>query len=96
LFDLTLPAYVSVTVIAPGFDTQHTHTPVISAAVAGDTVLISVPTVPSESYVVEYRTNLVTGRWQTLGEIEGDGTTKLIMDSVTNDASRFYRSRRKP
>jgi hypothetical protein len=85
---------VELMVLAPGPNPdqdQHHDAPVISAGVTGDTILLSLPTAFGHQYEVEYRTNLVTGDWKSLQTIVGDGSVKVITDSVTNDDSRFYR-----
>jgi hypothetical protein len=85
---------VELTVLAPGPnpDQHNPIPPVLSAGVTGDTILLSLPTVSGQQYAMEYRTNLVAGGWQTLQTIAGDGSVKIIMDSVTNDPNRFYRA----
>jgi len=85
---------VELTVLAPGPnpDQSNPNPPVLSAGVTGDTILLSLPTSSGHQYTVEYRTNLVAGDWQPLQTISGDGSVKIVTDSVTNDDSRFYRA----
>ena len=85
---------VELTVLAPGPnpDQDDPNPPTLSAGVTGDTILLSVPTVSGHEYAVEYRTNLVAGDWQTLQTVSGDGSVKIVADSVTNDDNRFYRA----
>jgi len=86
---------VAVTVIAPVHDNDHAA-PVMALGVVGKDVLINLPTALGHQYSVEYRTNLTAGTWTTLQNINGSGGVMLIMDSVTNDSSRFYRTVLKP
>jgi len=85
---------VELTVLAPGPnpDQDNPNPPVLSAGVTGDTILLSLPTTSGHQYTVEYRTNLVAGDWQTLQTFSGNGSVKIVTDSVTNDDSRFYRA----
>jgi hypothetical protein len=47
---------------------------------------------PGPHYLVQYRTNLVTGAWQNLGSpILGTNTTMGITDITSNSPVRFYR-----
>ncbi len=82
---------VDLTVLAPGTDPDHSP-PVISVGVTGRSVLINLPTALGHQYSIEFRTNLAIGSWTTLQNVNGDGTVMIIKDSVTNDASRFYRA----
>ena len=85
-------APVELTVLAPT-TTGHSHeSPIISAGVTGERVLINLPTDQGRQYLIEYSTNLATGRWKTLQSINGNGNVIMIIDAVTNDASRFYRA----
>jgi len=90
------PAYV--TVVAPGFDDQDHHdpSPSISATISGNTVQLGVQTELGHSYYLEYKTNLNQPDWKTLDQAQGDGLIKKFFDNVTNDNSRFYRTRRVP
>jgi hypothetical protein len=90
------PAYV--TVVAPGFDEQDHHhdEPTMSAVLSGSTVDIGVDTHVGHEYYLEYKTNLTQPDWKGLDHVSGDGTIKHFQDSVTNDNSRFYRTRRVP
>jgi hypothetical protein len=64
--------------------------------VTGQSVLINLPTTVGRQYEIQYRTNLVTGTWTTLQTTNGNGAVIIIEDSVTNDASRFYRAAQLP
>jgi hypothetical protein len=90
------PAYV--TVVAPGFDDQDQFapSPAISATVTGNTVQLGVQTELGHSYYLEYKTNLTQPDWKTLDQVQGDGSIMHFFDNVTNDNSRFYRTRRQP
>ena len=89
---------VELTVLAPRPNPdQHDHSPpALSAGVTGHTILLSLPTSLDHTYTIEYSTNLATGSWKTLQTIDGTGGSTTITDSVTNDASRFYRAVRQP
>jgi hypothetical protein len=90
------PAYV--TVVAPGFDEQDHNepSPAMSATLSGNTVQLGVQTELGHSYYLEYKTNLSQPDWKTLDQAQGDGSIKHFIDNVTNDNSRFYRTRRVP
>jgi hypothetical protein len=85
---------VELTVIAPGSNSQpHDHDEFsLSVGVTGNNILLNLPTEAGHEYVVEYSTNLQAGGWTTLQTVPGDGSTVVITDSVTNEASRFYRA----
>jgi hypothetical protein len=87
-----------VTVVAPGFDDQDHHdpSPSMSASVTGGTVQLGVQTELGHAYYLEYKTNLSQPDWKTLDQAQGDGSIKKFFDNVTNDNSRFYRTRRQP
>ena len=87
----------TLTVLAPGpaHDQDH-QPPSLTAGVTGSDILLNVATASGHHYMVQYRTNLASGDWLILQSFDGDGSTKVITDSVTNDASRFYRAVRLP
>jgi hypothetical protein len=88
---------VELTVLAAGEPPeQDHHVPTLSAGVIGGTIQINLPTAPGHQYEIQYRTNLATGDWLPLQTISGDGSVFIINDSVTNDASRFYRAVQTP
>lgn len=60
-----------------------------SPSLAGTTFKLSFPTLYGPQYNVLYRTNLVTGSWQTLTSVTGDGTVKTVSDTV-GSTLRFY------
>ncbi len=86
---------VELTVLAPAATHDH-EPPTLSVGVSGKSVLINVPTALGHTYTIQYRTNLATGTWQTLQNINGTGGVMVITDSVTNDAARFYRTVQQP
>jgi hypothetical protein len=45
------------------------------------------------TYVIEYKTSLITPGWTSLLTTNGTGSSVLIQDSTTNASSRFYRIR---
>lgn len=58
-------------------------------SLSGATFKLSFPTIYGPQYNVLYRTNLVTGSWQTLTSVTGDGTVKTVSDTV-GSTPRFY------
>lgn len=90
---------VELTVLAPtpGPGQDHDQSaPTLSAGVNGETVLISLPTNPGREYSIQYRTNVALGDWITLRTTNGSGAMIILTDSITNDASRFYRALQSP
>ena len=84
---------VELTVLAPGPNPDQAFgAPVISVGVNGSSVLINLPTSVGRQYEIQYRTNLETGTWMTLQPTNGNGKVVIIKDTVTSDASRFYRA----
>jgi hypothetical protein len=64
--------------------------PTLTATASGNTVSLSFPTETGLGYTVQYRTNLTAGAWQTLNTVNGNGTNRIVTDSVGN-GPRFYR-----
>jgi hypothetical protein len=88
---------VELTVLAPGPNPdQAVGAPVISVGVTGQSVFINLPTTLGRLYEIQYRTNLAAGAWMLLQATNGTGDVVIIKDSVTNDASRFYRAAQLP
>src|ERR1051325_8658990 len=86
-----------LTVVAPAEDPNHDHPPgPFSVGVPGTSILLNLPALLGHHYAIQYRTNLVLGQWKTLETFDGNGTIKVITDSVTNDPSRFYRAVEEP
>lgn len=85
---------VQITVLAPAASPdQHEGGGFsLTAGVTGTTVLLNVPTEAGHLYTLQYTTNLLSGQWQFLQTIPGDGSIKTVTDSVTNEGSRFYRA----
>jgi hypothetical protein len=62
----------------------------LSAATAGGSVNISLPTQAGATYRVFYRANLATGNWILLNNLLGDGTRKSVSDPI-GASQRFYK-----
>lgn len=62
----------------------------ISAAKSGSNLNISFPTQAGSGYRVFYTTNLMSGVWNLLSTVAGDGTMKSASDATT-DSQRFYK-----
>jgi hypothetical protein len=62
----------------------------LSAATAGSSVNISLPTQAGATYRVFYRNNLTTGNWILLNNLLGDGTRKSVSDPI-GASQRFYK-----
>jgi len=61
----------------------------VSVSVSGENVHISFPTQGATSYQVLYKQNLTDANWQLLTTVDGDGTTKTVLDPV--GTGRLYR-----
>ena len=46
-----------------------------------------------QSYTVEYKNSLSISNWTTLQTLSGDGTIKIVPDSLSSSTQRFYRVR---
>jgi hypothetical protein len=62
----------------------------LSAATAGNNVVISLQTQAGVNYRVFYRTDLIMGTWSLLTTLLGDGSVKSVSDPAT-EAQRFYK-----
>jgi hypothetical protein len=62
----------------------------LSAATAGGSVNISLPTQAGATYRVFFRANLATGNWILLNNLLGDGTRKSVSDPI-GASQRFYK-----
>jgi len=58
---------------------------------SGNNINFSFATVAGQNYTVEYKNSLSISNWTTLQGVTGDGTTKLISDSLLASPQRFYR-----
>lgn len=63
--------------------------PVPTASISGSNMQISFPTLYGPTYQVFYRTSLNSGSWQLLTSVSGDGTVKIVTDSI-GAGPRFY------
>ncbi len=59
---------------------------------SGGQIQLRFATVTSQSYMVQYKNALTDAVWTDLQPVSGDGTVKVVLDSVTGPA-RFYRIR---
>jgi len=63
-----------------------------SVSRTGDTVLISVPSIPGRTYRLEHKDALEDPSWEPLGsEAVAGGATLTFSDDTGNNAQRFYR-----
>jgi subtilisin family serine protease len=66
--------------------------PTISSPVlTGDALTFSFQTSPGKTYFVQYKNSLEETNWQVLQTIPGDGTAKVVTNSVATAVQRFYR-----
>jgi hypothetical protein len=66
--------------------------PISPTAFISSALEIGFTSLSSETYQVQYATNLLSTNWFDLGNaIIGDGLTNSVLDPITNSAARFYR-----
>ncbi len=58
-------------------------------SLSGKNFKLTFPTIYGPQYSVMYKTNLLSGSWQLLTSVPGDGTTKTVTDPV-GTMPRFY------
>lgn len=63
---------------------------IVSVAKVGSQFRFEFDSRAGASHVVQYKTSLVGGGWQTLTTVTGDGTRKLVTDDAAA-TQRFYR-----
>ncbi|MEO5803266.1 MAG: hypothetical protein ABIR24_07025 [Verrucomicrobiota bacterium] len=80
--------YVDSISLTDGSDAGPTITSIFRN---GNNVNFSFATVTGQNYTVEYKNSLGVSNWTTLQSVVGDGTTKLISDSILASPQRFYR-----
>jgi hypothetical protein len=56
---------------------------------------VSVPTVPGQAYVLEFKDTIEGGAWSALPSRMGDGTSIVLVDPNSPGQTRFYRVRLK-
>src|SRR6185436_2221735 len=93
---------VAVNFTPVGFATQNGHILVMSsepvppllsgAGFNAGEFSITVPTSVGRRYILEF-TDSLSGSWQSLPAVQGDGTVKLLSDPSPNSQQRFYRVR---
>ena len=54
---------------------------------------LSIATLLGRNHVLEFRDSLISGEWQPLRAVAGDGTVKNLVDPEASAARRFYRVR---
>jgi PKD repeat protein len=64
---------------------------ILSPTVNGDDFTFAFETVVGTSYVIEYKDSLDDSDWQTLVSIPGDGSPKIITNSISAVSQRFFR-----
>lgn len=70
--------------------TGPTPVSLVKSAVKSAGIQFEFDSLSGVSHVVQYRTSLTTGSWQTLTTISGDGTRKVVTDAAA-DSQRYYR-----
>ncbi|HEY0549822.1 MAG TPA: alpha-amylase family glycosyl hydrolase [Verrucomicrobiae bacterium] len=59
----------------------------------GDTFSFSIQTLDGRTYVIEYTDDLANPNWQSLPNVNGDGTVKVVSNNAPGVPQRFYRFR---
>jgi len=59
----------------------------------GDTFSFSIQTLDGRTYLIEYTDDLANPSWQSLPNVIGDGTVKMVSDTAPGVRQRFYRFR---
>ena len=65
--------------------------PVLEGSMAGGRLLITFPAVVSQSYTVEYKTNLNDPSWSQLTNFTAGSTNATASDAISNSPQRYYR-----
>jgi hypothetical protein len=65
----------------------------ISPTKTGDTFSFSIQTLDGRTYVIEYTDDLANPNWQSLPNVNGDGTVKVVSNNAPGVPQRFYRFR---
>jgi len=65
----------------------------IAPAKNGDTFSFSIQTLDGRTYFIEYTDDLANPNWQSLPNVIGDGTVKIVSDTAPGVPRRFYRFR---
>ncbi len=65
----------------------------ISPGKTGDTFSFSIQTLDGRTYVIEYTDDLANPNWQSLPNVNGDGTVKMVSNNAPGVPQRFYRFR---
>jgi hypothetical protein len=68
--------------------------PTLAVEVLGTNLVMNWPTLPGQSYQIEYKDDLNTNVWTVLGSpLVGTGATITVTNDVTLSAQRYYRLR---
>jgi hypothetical protein len=65
---------------------------VMAGTRVGTSFTFSLATLPGGQYEVQFKNSLTDPAWQTLTNVTGDGTVKLIVDNTATTPRRFYRA----
>ncbi|MEO7676710.1 MAG: hypothetical protein ABIV39_08115, partial [Verrucomicrobiota bacterium] len=87
--------YVDSITVTDGFSccTSLTVPTLINVGRNGNNINFSFLATSGQTYTVEYKNSLSISNWTTLQTLSGDGTTKLVTDSLLSSTQRFYRVR---
>ena len=64
---------------------------ILNPRLSGDSFTFTINTVSNRNYVIEYKTTLNDGAWQTLETLPGNGNQQVITVPVGPNNQRFYR-----
>ncbi len=85
--------YLDTIAITDGFACCISPPAIVNVLRNGTNINFSFPTLSGQIYTVEYRDSLNAATWTTLQTLSGDGSTKVITNSLSASTARFYRVR---
>jgi hypothetical protein len=85
--------YVDSISLSDGFSccSSSTTPTIVNVTRNGTNITFSFASVVGQSYTVEFKDSLSISNWTTLQTISGNGATKIITNSLSASAQRFYR-----
>ena len=85
--------YLDTISVIDGFACCISPPTIVNVLRNGTNINFSFPTISGQNYTVEYKDSLSVSNWLTLQSVSGDGTTKVITNSLSASTTRFYRVR---
>lgn len=68
-----------------------TNPAILNPAISNKVLTFTINTVTNRNFVIEYRTNLIQGVWQTFETLPGTGNPQIVGVPIGADSQRFYR-----